>query len=308
MYRILARTIALVALAVLPGSLLRADFLYFTTDSGIERITTTGTDRQVIVSDLSGSGPTGIAIDSVNRVYWTEAITSDIHRSDAAGGNIETLLDRQFSFVHGDIAISEVNDRMVWREANGLGIDDLSAATAANPTSLIGANPSAVAIVGQTVYFANNAFGSSTIRTMSITGGASTDFLPINNSLIRDIAIHDGFLYATDSQNNSIVRASLSGAPNLTTLVSGVNADFAKGLVIDASSSRMFWINADTLGGNIFSANLDGSNVTSITTLTGNANYLAISAVPEPSSLALAGIACGAILVRFRKRSLAAGR
>ncbi len=293
-YRIFAVALALTASLV---SSLHANFLYFTTASGIERIGTNGADRQVIVSGLSASGPAGIAIDSSNRVYWTEALTSDIHRSDSTGGNIETLLDRPFNFFHGDIAISEINNRMVWCEVNALAIDDLSTATAASPSNLVVTGPSAVAIDGSTVYYAANA----NIRTVPITGGASTNFLSVLGApFIRDIAIHDGFLYATDSGNNSIIRASLTGAPNLTTLVSGLNADNAKGLVIDASIGRMFWINASASGGNLFSANLDGTSVTSIATLTEDANYLAISAVPEPSSLALAGIACGAILTRFR--------
>lgn len=280
-----------------------AGLLHWTQGDSIRRSSTDGTGVTTVLSVEAGSLASGIAVESVNgHIYWTESGTSDIHRADLSGSNVVTLFDSSSSLRPSGIAVDASNGRMYWGEINRVAYDDINPSTPSNPSTLYASQGLGVAITDTHVYWATG----SSIRRAGLDGSNPIE-LVTNTMSSWGVAIDEinNHLYWTARGANIIERANLDGS-NRTTVISGANASSAKGITLDLDNQMMFWINADTNGGDVFRASLLGSGVTSIVKLDSNAAYIAFSptAVPEPTSLALSAIGLGAglLLHRFRRR------
>jgi DNA-binding beta-propeller fold protein YncE len=280
-----------------------AGLLYWTVATGIESANTDGTNRTTVISGLTGSRPMGIAVnDSSGHIFWTEFDASDIHRADFSGNNIVTLLDVSL-FQTAGISVDAANNRMYWGEVNRLARDDINPATAANPTTVHVSGSFGVAQTSTHVYW-NGGTSSTTIRRVELNGANPTTIVA-NGGNGWGIAADEtnGFLYWANRTNTSIERSDLNGG-NRITLIDNANTSKVTGITLDIAGDRMYWLNSDNTGGNIFEANLAGANQQSIATLTGPAEFIAFSTVstPEPSSLVLALVSGGAfLLTRWRQ-------
>lgn len=303
--------------AVLTSASAHADFLFWTASDGVYRSTTTGSGVTRIVNPPplpASPGYAGIAVDPASGfVYWTENTVSDVWRSNADGSGQVRLVDQNLFGPNG-IDIDPANNRMAWSTGNNILRDDLSPATAQNPQGVVNGGTASNGVAlhptnGQ-VYWT---FGGVTanigeIRQASVLGGAATTVVG-GLASVFDVAVDamNGFIYWTEPGADRIARANLNGT-GVTTLVSGANAANARGLALDVTGNRLYWIN-DNVGATstIFSSTLTGGNVQTVVASTPTeAVFLDVTpaAVPEPSSmLLLAAAGIGAIGVRrFRRR------
>ena len=83
------------------------------TDTGIERATLDGTNRQVLVPD-SIVKPQGIAVDEVNgKIYWTDWVSDKIQRANLDGTEVEDILTEGLMLPEG-IALDVEGNKMYW--------------------------------------------------------------------------------------------------------------------------------------------------------------------------------------------------
>ena len=202
-----------------------------------------------------------ISTPSQPYIYWTDAETGRIHRSNLDGSNIEDLVTR-LDFPLG-IALDVAGGKMYWTDAgtgrihrsnlDGSNIEDLV-------TGLDFPLGIALDIAGGKMYWTDA--GTGRIHRLNLDGSNVEDLVTgLDFPLGIALDVTGGKMYWIDTGTGRIHRSNLDGS-NVEDLVTGLDSPL--GIALDVTGGKMYWI--DTGTGRIHRSNLDGSNVEDLVT------------------------------------------
>lgn len=294
--------------------------IYFLDAGGktLSRVDMDGSNRVDLVAGLGGV-PYGLAYDpSDGKLYWSSSNTSRyIQRANLDGTGLETLysftgggefgaiapapllLDTKSGYIYfNDIA----NDKLWQADINGGGASQISE----------------ILDFGN-IYGSNEAYGltahnaTSLTYTISMSGAdegaynlippnppVSIQSTPDPGAILADLA-SDKYFY-TAFLDGKIFSMDFDGNNNVEILTDREFEQGGGGLAV--YGGQLYWTEQGTNAGEngIWIAGIDGSNPTKLyTNVNGATGYMyGIVVVPEPSHLALLGIALLGLLVVFR--------
>lgn len=232
--------------------------------AGDPSVTITGS---TITEDPTSGDKIGLAIDLENGyVYWTDAGTDFIRRSNLDGSNMITLID--LSLTGGNnperIELDLVNNKIYWLETASHRVrksnfDGTDVETYVDE-SVIGFNSVSLAVdaVNGHAYIG---IDNAILKTnLDGSGGSTTIIDGTNTSHPYDIEIDNtnGKIYWIDDVDQMIRRANLDGT-SIETLWSCGNDCAGIGLALDIAGDKLYW----TARKNIYESPLDGSTADS---------------------------------------------
>ncbi len=214
-----------------------------------------------------------IRVSGASKIYWIDADSRKIQRSDLDGSNVEDLVTGLSAPV--GLALDVAGGKMYWTDKgtdrihrsnlDGSDIEDLITTGLREPRRV------ALDLTGGKIYWADAT--TDKIQRADLGGAHIEDLvtgLVEPRGLALDIA--GGKIYWTDRSANKIQRADLDGS-NVEDLVTGLREPV--GLALDLAGGKIYW--ADSTTDRIQRANFDGSNVEDILT----------TGLKEPRGLAL---------------------
>ncbi len=239
-----------------------------------------GSDLKVILAGRT-AGPDGIVVDpATKKIYWTNMgkVSADdgtIERSDLDGSNLTTIVPPAGTFTPKQLKLDSKHGKLYWSDREGMRIMranldgsniETLVETAKGDEARKDATNWCVGIAldvdGGKIYWTQKGSGGNGRIFRSTLDGKNVELLfdalpePIDMDL--DIAHH--MMYWTDRGDpptgNTVNRAPMEkskGAPEI--LASGLKEGI--GISLDLKGGRMFYTD---LGGNVYSARLDGSD------------------------------------------------
>jgi len=279
------------------------------TDDGVFRAETDGSNSSKIISEPSGFY-SGIMVNpNLNKIYWTKAGDGDAAVREASltglvasdlvpGASAGTISTDSISY-------NPVNNDVFWGGWTRLRSVESDGSNVTLLDPFLGSTYATSAAVDATnglLYWRD----SSNIRTIDLTGGNNTVVLNVGSglqSVALDVA--GGKMYYANNTTDTISRANLDGS-SAETLITFSGTDNPKDIALDLDNNKIYYLldGPDSIG----SANLDGSSSALIAGLTNldNPQALALGPIPEPSTYALilGGLAL-VISVVIRRRRLA---
>lgn len=310
-------------LFVLPSTGLAA-LIYWTSrfDQSIKVSDTSTLNTSTILADPL-LDPWGIAVDqSSNRIYFTDG--KDAGDSNSSVKTIGTNGTGLSSLTTSNSAVRQIEldlagGKMYWAAEGGFNGSDgdtiyRASLDGSNKESLVTGlwNPRGMTIdvAAGKIYFDTFVAATSTRTIMSsnLDGSNQLAVLTGQSSAIwgMDLDLVNHKLYWGTSDTRVVSRANLDGT-GLETVLSGLNFDVLD-VKIDPLAGYLYAAGdsfAGVPGGAIVRANLDGSNQTTLFSGVNATNIFiadSAAAVPEPSSLLLAGL--GGFLMFARRRHL----
>ena len=246
-------------------------------DSGTDKIQRANLDGSE-VEDLVTEGlqsPRGLALPrtpsaaenhppvAVSLLYWTDARTDRIQRSNLDGSDLRTLVTGLEK--PRDIALDRDGGRMYWTDSgsekiqrahlDGSHVEDLVTEGLQLPRGL------ALDLARGKMYW--NDYGSDKIQRAELDGSQVEDVITIGlqepYGLALDVA--GGKIYWTDWGADKIQRAELDGS-QVEDVVTGLQSPL--GLALDAAAGQLYWTDSGT--DKIQRAELDGSQVEDLIT------------------------------------------
>lgn len=259
---------------------------------------TDGSDVRVLVSGRTGI-PDGIVIDTdAGHIFWTvmgKASADDglIERSDLDGGNLTTIIPAGGTFTPKQLKLDRVHRKLYWSDREGMrvmrsdldgshietlvetGQGDVDRRDARNWCVGI-----ALDIPAGKVYWTqkggDNA-GLGTIRRANLNRAANEDAAPrsdievlfdgLPEPIDLDLDLSQRMIYWTDRGSNTVSRAPIdppSGVvPSARTDRQTVMSELKEAIGITLGGGRMY---VTDLGGNVYTARLDGSDKRTILT------------------------------------------
>ena len=214
-----------------------------------------------------------IRVSGASKIYWIDADSRKIQRSDLDGSNVEDLVTGLSAPV--GLALDVAGGKMYWTDKgtdrihrsnlDGSDIEDLITTGLREPRRV------ALDLTGGKIYWADAT--TDKIQRADL-GGANIEDLVTGLVEPRGLALDvaGGKIYWTDRSANKIQRADLDGS-NVEDLVTGLREPV--GLALDLAGGKIYW--ADSTTDRIQRANFDGSNVEDILT----------AGLGEPRGLAL---------------------
>jgi sugar lactone lactonase YvrE len=312
---------AVLALALVGAPQARADVIYWG-DIGsfgpgaIERANLDGSGKVVLVSGLIE--PTGIAVDVTgNKIYWADTYTGVIGRANLSDGSNPTVILSPLNNPIG-VALDLSRGKIYWANSGNdtIGWANLSDNVPHTLFHTLVSNPSGVAVdvAGGQIYWTDyfgdiergNLDGSGTPTV--ILSGLDPVGLGGPDGIALDLA--GGKLYWANLGGFTIYSVGFIGRANLdgSGFTKLVDTPIPVGLALDLAHNKMYWGSINDLE----VANLDGSGQTSFLTGLNRPTFPALPqafppadvspSVPEPGSLALAGVAAAAGLCRYACR------
>jgi hypothetical protein len=225
-----------------------------------------GTDLKVILNGRN-AGPDGIVVDAASKkIYWTNMgkVSVDdgtIERSDLNGGNLTTIVPAAGTFTPKQLKLDAKHGKLYWSDREGMRIMRANV-DGSNIETLVETAHGDIARKDA----ANWCVGIALEETLF-------DALPEPIDLDLDLAHRT--MYWTDRgdppRGNTVSRAPMDpkkGQQEI--LVSGLKEGI--GIALDLQGGRMYYTD---LGGNVYSARLDGSD--SKTLLTGQGSLTGIT-------------------------------
>lgn len=265
-------------------------------------------DRSDQVAVITGlNHPWDIWIDdNAGKLYWTESIGDRVARANLDGSGVETLLSINDP---ESLAVDSGNGKLYFDafvagpniiNIHGANLDGSSLgviASVSNAVTGIAVDPTA-----QKVYWLHHF--ENRIERRNANGSGATDVV-LDNLTFRPTALtldsESEYLYWAD-ENGSLFRSDLEGAGQVL-LYSDVG--YSRDLYVDAAGGQLFWTTEHGGGGTVSSAPLDGTGPIDITPVDFRPLGIAVSAIPEPSSvLSLTVLGIGI----FGRRVLRGGR
>ena len=257
------------------------------------------TGAPVNASLVSGlSNPQGIAVSGGN-LWVTNPSSGTIGEYNATtGAPVNASLVSGLILPHG-IAVSGGN---LWVTDSGIAVREYNATTGAPVntsliTGFVGGGAFGIAVSGANLWV-TIAFGSSnTIGEYNATTGA-----PVNASLVSGlgnpvgIAVSGANLWVTDTASGTVGEYNATtGAPVNVSLVSGLSSPF--GIAVSGAN---LWVTNGL--GTIGEYNATTGAPVNASLVTGLSTPEGIAVVPEPSSMALAGLAAAGLAVPMLRR------
>ena len=279
--------------------------LYWTNFSlgTVNRADPDGSDHVAIVT-ISGSSPSGIALDLENRkVYWTNLLGNQILSAGLDGSNVDTLIDVGVGLNWpSGIALDVAGGKMYWAETGGNRIQR-AGLDGSNPEPLVirdQVDPSGIAldVVGGKMYWVDQ--GARRIQCADLSG-RNVETL-VETQIVTEEEAHKKLIspqrialdlwnrkmYWTDRGSTSsttllkvpssikIQRADLSGRNVETLINTGLTDPFgiALGPLEATGEKKMYWVDYGT--DNIRRADLNGENVEVVVSLTGTPSTIAL--------------------------------
>jgi len=279
-------------------------------DGRIYSMNTDGSNRKTIVSDCRG--PDGIAVDSqAGHIYWTNMGVLDlndgsIERADLDGGNRTVIVPRGGTFTPKQIHLDKKNGKLYWCDREGMrvmrvdldgshvetlvetGRGDVDRRDLTRWCVGITIDPERQQIYWTQKGPADAGRGRILRANIEIPRGESPtnrsdvevvyDSLPEPIDLELDLASR--ILYWTDRgdppRGNTVNRASIDERPTPTPQVLLNHLMEGIGIALDIPGNRMF---VTDLTGNLYSANLDGSDERTLRYLQGNLTGVAYAKI-----------------------------
>ena len=276
---------------------------------------TDGSDVQVVVKS-QGSGPDGIAVDPASRrIYWTtmgavNANDGTIERADLDGANPATVVPAGGTFTPKQLKVDARHGKLYWSDREGMRVMranldgssvDVLVETGSGDAARRDARNWCVGLAldvdrGQVYWTQKGSGGNGRILRASVevpkgeTPARRSDVEVLFDSLPEpidlDVDLTHRLMYWTDRgdppRGNTVSRAPMDppagGTPAARSdqqiLFGGLKEGI--GLSLDPAGGRLY---ATDLGGNVFSAGLDGSDAKTI--LTGRGALTGIAFVPS---------------------------
>ena len=201
-------------------------------------------------------------------IYWTARGIGKIQSWD--GLNVRDIVTG-LDFLEG-IAVDVVNGKVYWQQGGKLQSADLDGSNVTDIVTVNGQARIALDVAGGKIYWI---IGDSKIRRANLDGSNVTDIVPGWKWYARDIALDvaGGKICWTLEQGNvhKIQCANLDGS-NVQNIVTGL--DSLGDIALDVAGGKVYWTSRGKWSAatetrepdKIWSADLDGSNVTDIAT------------------------------------------
>lgn len=275
-----------------------AGYLYFTGE-GIHRSELDG-NNVVELARTSGSRARDVAIDRVNQtLYWTVdlGIGRAVYRSEIDGSNPQKILDLPGV---SNIAVDPEGGKiyvtgnsfykLARANLDGTGLEPLITSFADTRFGNLQLD-----LVNSHVYWVEPL--EDRIRRSNLDGSGLVTLINSGLGSPQHIVLDvpDGKMYWSENVSNKIRRANLEGT-NVEDIVTGIvtppNAHNARGLAIDFVNDHIYW----SMSSLVQRSDIDGSNIETIVPFSEGVRFITgfdiePVPVPEPSSLALAGMA-----------------
>ncbi len=177
------------------------------------------TAEEIVTVNLVNTG-TGIALDEVqDKLYWvadTQFGGGDkIRRSDLDGTNVELFLTPAGQ--PADVEIDSLNSRLFWTER-----------------------------------FTNS------INVIDLDGSNRQQLLTTIDPRGMDLDLLAGHMYWVEFDDNRLRRANLDGSNVMNLITTGMERPFD--VTVDPIHQRLYWVELGNSGGRVWGAELDGSN------------------------------------------------
>lgn len=270
--------------------------LYFLTLGGrgtggghLSSVNDDGTDLKVLVSGLT-AGPDGVAVDTASKkIYWTNmgkpsANDGTIQRADLDGSDVTTIVPTAGTWTPKQLKVDEKHGKLYWSDREGMRIMranldgsnietlvETAQGDAAREDARNWCVGMALDIDGGKLYWTQKGSGNNGRifrANLDIPKGEDaahrTDIETLFDALPEpidlDLDIANRTIYWADRgdppRGNTVNRAAMDphqGEPQI--LVSGLKEGI--GMALDLKDRRMFYTD---LGGNVYGANMDGSD------------------------------------------------
>jgi DNA-binding beta-propeller fold protein YncE len=301
--------VALLGLAVLvamPLSTALGGVIYFTdlSNNKIQRTTLDGSTPVDVITN--GDNPRSIALDPVGgKIYWTDTLSdghSGIRRANLDG----TLIEDVVTTIVMGIAVDPINSKVYWtnqgnRKIQRASLDGSNGENLVTPATADIISPWGIDLdlTGGKLYWVDGSIGK--LQRANLDGSAVEELRVGLTAPLREIALDVPGSMLFIASDKSIVTTDLNGA-GLSTLLT-LDAGVPTGLAVDSLNHKLYWTvpameSAPTA--KIQRANLDGTGIETIYSLDGggfSGIALDISAVPEPSTIALLGTGAAATAI-----------
>ncbi|GAB4269801.1 MAG TPA: hypothetical protein DIU37_03290 [Opitutae bacterium] len=284
----LLRSSLIIGALMLPGSIAKAVDLIFTNESAnsIQGVDFDGSNLTTLIN-TGLDEPRSIAYNSSNGlIYFADTSNSAIKRATTSGASVTTLfsgLDQP-----SGIALDVTNGHIYFTE-DGTRIRRANLDGTGSPTTLISGlseNPRGIAldVANNHMYWTNSNTNESIERANLDGSNRSIIYTTSGSPKNIRLDISNQLIYYTNNAGGSsqgVWRVEFDGS-NPTRII---NATGYTGIDLDLTNSRMYLTNQ--LNETIERANIDGTGLTTLTSLSGSPDPYGIVIIPEPSTYAL---------------------
>jgi DNA-binding beta-propeller fold protein YncE len=259
---------------------------------------TDGSDLKVILTGRN-AGPDGIVVDTASKkIYWTNmgnvsANDGTIERSDLDGSNLTTIVPKAGTWTPKQLKLDAAHGKLYWSDREGMrimranldGSDietlvETAQGDAARKDATNWCVGIALDVEGGKIYWTQKGSGGNGRIFRSSLEGKNIELLfdGLPEPIDMDLDLANRIMYWTDRgdppQGNTVNRAPMDPHKGkVEILASGLKEGI--GIALDLKGGRMYFTD---LGGNVYSAKLDGSDCKTI--LTGQGALTGITWIP----------------------------
>jgi hypothetical protein len=237
-------------------------FIYFggeassETGASVRRIDRISREIEVLVDDVVAPRDVAVSL-SLGKVYWTDVGDATIKRANLDGTGVETIVSGH-TVEH--LEIDDAAGRMFWTSGADLMSSDLSGGdvtTTVGPAGL--ASGLTLDRDSQQVYWSVAGAGVLTVGyDGSGQAAAISDPAWPETEIYFDAAIDKLYWYSPSETVRSFLRANPDGTEVEVIADQHMPVPVTRGLIIDESAGRLFWVWPSDSGGQIESVNRDG--------------------------------------------------
>ena len=203
----------------------------------------------------------------VRKMYWTDARTDKIQRSNLDGSGVEDLVTTGLE-IPRHIALDVSGGKMYWTDRgtekiqrsnlDGSGVEDLVTTGLEYPFGV------ALDVSAGKMYWTDSE--TDKIQRSNLDGSGVEDLVTTGLEVPRGIALDmsGGKMYWTDARTEKIQRSNLDGSGVEDLVTTGL--DWPLGIALDVAAGKMYWTDWRTERPKIQRSNLDGSGVEDLVT------------------------------------------